>query len=37
MVPHYLGVALISDLARRKNDGVTYVQLKASSRYKRGP
>jgi DNA-binding transcriptional LysR family regulator len=35
MVAHNSRVTLIPDLARRKNDGVTYVHLKSSSRYKR--
>jgi hypothetical protein len=35
MVALNSGVTLIPELARRKNDGIAYVQLKPSSRYKR--
>jgi LysR family hydrogen peroxide-inducible transcriptional activator len=35
MVALNSGVTLIPELARRKNDGIAYVQLKSSSRYKR--
>lgn len=35
MVAHSSGITLIPELARRKNDGITYVQIKSSSLYRR--